>query len=92
MLACMARLNNVHTHAYMHTAAALFPFACRSPGDPSPADPKEEVFLAFGRVYCGVAREGQRVSVQGGGQMHMILIMPLVLHMYLTMYTSTAQP
>ena len=29
----------------------------RRPGDPAPADPHEEKFLAFGRVFCGVLRQ-----------------------------------
>eukprot|EP00798_Chlamydomonas_sp_ICE-L_P013599 gene13599-19472_t len=33
------------------------------PGEPAPANPTDEVFLAFGRVFSGVAREGQAVHV-----------------------------
>ena len=29
----------------------------RKPGDPAPADPHEECFLAFGRVFSGVLRQ-----------------------------------
>ena len=29
----------------------------RRPGDPAPADPHEERFLAFGRVFSGVLRQ-----------------------------------
>ncbi len=29
----------------------------RKPGDPAPADPLEERFLAFGRVFSGVLRQ-----------------------------------
>ncbi len=35
----------------------------RRPGDKPPADATAEVFLAFGRVFSGVAREGARVHV-----------------------------
>lgn len=35
----------------------------RQPGDPAPADPLEERFLAFGRVFSGVLRQGQRLQV-----------------------------
>lgn len=37
--------------------------ARRLPGDPAPASQQEEVFLAFGRVFSGVARAGGRVHV-----------------------------
>lgn len=35
----------------------------RVPGEPGPADPLEERFLAFGRVFSGVVRAGQSVQV-----------------------------
>ncbi len=35
----------------------------RVPGEPGPADPNEERFLAFGRVFSGVVRQGQAVHV-----------------------------
>lgn len=41
----------------------------RQPGDPvhvSSSNGSDEVFLAFGRVYSGVAREGARVHVLSG--------------------------
>jgi translation elongation factor EF-G len=37
--------------------------ARRLPGEPSPANPTQEHFLAFGRVFSGVARAGQAVYV-----------------------------
>lgn len=40
---------------------------CRRHGQPSPPDPHAEVFLAFGRVFSGVAREGATVQVQFAG-------------------------
>ncbi len=39
------------------------PPACRLPGEPGPANPQEERFLAFGRVFAGVVRQGQTVQV-----------------------------
>lgn len=41
----------------------------RQPGDPVPAassSGNDEVFVAFGRVYSGVAREGVRIHVLSG--------------------------
>ncbi|KAL4448964.1 hypothetical protein ABPG77_007681 [Micractinium sp. CCAP 211/92] len=35
----------------------------RLPGEPGPANPQEERFLAFGRVFAGVVRQGQTVQV-----------------------------
>lgn len=35
----------------------------RFPGEPGPVDPKEENFLAFGRVFSGIIRQGQAVHV-----------------------------
>ncbi|PRW32859.1 ribosomal S5 Elongation factor G III V family [Chlorella sorokiniana] len=35
----------------------------RLPGEPGPAHPAEERFLAFGRVFSGVIRQGQTVQV-----------------------------
>lgn len=35
----------------------------RSPGEPGPVDPNEEHFLAFGRVFSGVIRQGQQLHV-----------------------------
>ncbi len=35
----------------------------RQHGQPAPADPNAEVFLAFGRVFSGVARDGATVQV-----------------------------
>ncbi|KAK9824164.1 hypothetical protein WJX72_008216 [[Myrmecia] bisecta] len=35
----------------------------RQPGAPGPENPKEERFLAFGRVFSGVLRDGQAVHV-----------------------------
>ncbi len=32
-------------------------------GEPGPRDPKQEVFLAFARVFSGVVTDGQRVHV-----------------------------
>lgn len=36
---------------------------CRAPGEPGPASPTEERFLAFGRVFSGVLRAGAPVHV-----------------------------
>lgn len=49
----------------------LTPVACppaqsaahRLPGEPGPAHPSEERFLAFGRVFSGAIRQGQTVQV-----------------------------
>ena len=35
----------------------------RQEGKPGPADPSQEVFLAFGRVFSGVLHDGQAVHV-----------------------------
>ena len=35
----------------------------RQEGRPSPQDPSQEVFLAFGRVFSGVLRDGQSMHV-----------------------------
>ncbi|CAL8464184.1 g3719 [Coccomyxa elongata] len=35
----------------------------RIPGEPGPRDPKQEVFLAFARIFSGVVTDGQRVHV-----------------------------
>lgn len=35
----------------------------RQPGEAGPKDPSAEVFLAFGRVFAGVLRDGAPVQV-----------------------------
>lgn len=37
--------------------------ASRQEGKPGPQDPSQEVFLAFGRVFSGVLRDGQAMHV-----------------------------
>ena len=47
------------------TDALLFPLDCRAPGGPLPtpaAGSRDEVFLAFGRVFSGVIRDGMTVG------------------------------
>jgi hypothetical protein len=36
---------------------------CRQEGRAPPQDPSQEVFLAFGRVFSGVLKDGQSVHV-----------------------------
>lgn len=38
--------------------------ACRRHGQPAPPNPHAETFLAFGRVFSGVIREGATVQVR----------------------------
>jgi ribosome assembly protein 1 len=59
-LGCRLRLTRPCRPRHLAVPASLLP---RLPGDPLPASTTEEVFLAFGRVFSGVAREGQRVHV-----------------------------
>lgn len=36
---------------------------CRLEGKPGPQNPSQEVFLAFGRVFSGMLKEGQSMHV-----------------------------
>lgn len=50
----------VYVSKMVSVPAAVVP---RRPGEPGPSGPHEERFLAFGRVYSGVVREGMTVQV-----------------------------
>ena len=56
--------NAATLHCYGSNAATLdWYWPCRQEGKPGPQDPTQEVFLAFGRVFSGVLRDGQSVHV-----------------------------
>lgn len=48
-----------------HVAQAILMHSCLwfCAGQPGPRDPKQEVFLAFARVFSGVVTDGQKVHV-----------------------------
>lgn len=46
-----------------YPAAVLTSVPARLPGEAAPANPAEERFLAFGRVFAGTIRQGQTVQV-----------------------------
>ena len=47
---------------FLHSLGLPFVW-CRQVGKPPPQDPSQEVFLAFGRVFSGVLKDGQSVHV-----------------------------
>lgn len=50
----------VHVSKMFAVPVTLLP---RQPGDPSPTNPQQEIFLAFGRVFAGQLRTGQELLV-----------------------------
>ena len=50
----------VHVSKMFAVPVSLLP---RQAGDPSPADPTQEVFLAFGRVFAGQLKRDQTLHV-----------------------------
>lgn len=72
-LSCYSFPHFQHVHLRAHPPHRL-------PGEPGPAHPAEERFLAFGRVFSGVVRQGQTVQVRAALQCSALLQSPAAGH------------